>query len=87
MNFFAKKATITESNEKSKYHNSFRGTKIKKPDEKTPKLLESLTPKPMLIFDNKEKSEVFDSKKVQPKLLTSKLPSAFTLSNSKAKRG
>jgi hypothetical protein len=85
MNFFTKKAPTNETSEKGNYHNSFRGTKIKKPEEKT-KILESLNPKPMLIFDNKEKSETSDLKKVQPKLLTSKLPSAFNLSNSKTKR-
>ena len=83
MNLFTKKAQ-TESNTGSYNTNSFRGTKVKKPDEKSTRILESLNPKPMLIFD--QKVEQSDVKKVQPKLLTSKLPSAFNINLRSKKR-
>ena len=80
MNSFGKKVVV-DSNVGSYNTNSFRGTKLKKPEEKTTKLLESLNPKPMFKFENKDKLEIADAKKVKPKLLTSKLPLAFFIDN------
>ena len=85
MNYSSKKENVEFS--KNSYHtNSFRGTKLQKPEEKIAKLLESLNPKPMLIFENKDKTELTDQKKVKPKLLTSKLPSDFHVNNKVKKK-
>ena len=86
MNFFQNKKILTElldTKQPIYSTNSFRGSH----KEAKPKIKETLpynlNHKPLLIFEKQEKGENLENKINQPKLLTSKLPSAFTLNLNK----